>query len=140
MSLHKQRLTTDRRWESIRKWRNIMNISRQWNFKSIAGRIVLGLVLALMIGSIYATPVLAKNDHRSQGKHDNDRYENRGRGHYQDRYGKRGYYYSHGKRVYRPRAYYGPRERIYYPPPPVVYAPPPPPGIRIFFPPVFIHP
>lgn len=118
-----------------------MNTSRQLNFQSIAGRIVLGLVLALMIGTIYASPVLAKNDKKYQGKHDNGRYENRGHGHNNDRYGKRGYYYSHGKRVYRPRTYYAPREHVYYPPPPpVVYAPPPPPGIGIFFPPIFIHP
>lgn len=121
-----------------------MNTSRQWNFKSITGRIMVGLVLALMIGAIYATPALARNDHKSQGKHDN-RYENRGQGHYNynDRYGKRGYYYKHGKRVYRPRHYYGQRERVYYPPPPpVVYAPPPPPppGLSIFFPPIFFNP
>lgn len=93
----------------------------------------MGLVLALMIGSINVAPALARNDHKSYKKYD--------KGHYNDRYGKRGYYYNHGKRVYRPRHYYGYRERVYYPPPPpVVYAPPPPPGIGIFFPPIFIHP
>ena len=87
---------------------------------------MMGLVLAAMIGSIDVAPALGKD---KRGKHDN-RYENRGdRGHY---------VYEQGRRVYRPYGY-GYRERVYVPPP-VIYAPPPPPGIRIFFPPIFIHP
>jgi len=99
-----------------------MKTSRTWNFRSIVGKMMMGLVLAAMIGSIGVAPALGKDDHKRKGKHDNRRYE----------------------RVYdRDHRYYGPygyRERVYYPPPPVVYAPPPPPGIRIFFPPILIHP
>jgi hypothetical protein len=98
-----------------------MKTSRKWNFRSIAGKIMLGLVLITMIGSIAVTPALAKNNHKSQGKHDNRRHVQ-------------------ARPVYRSYDYYGHRERVYYPPPPVVYAPPPPPGIGIFFPPIFIHP
>ncbi len=100
-----------------------MKTSNIWNFRSIVGKIMMGLVLASMIGSIDVVPALSKDNRMG---HDNRRYENRGRG------------YEHG-RVYRPYGYYGHRERVYYPPPPVVYAPPPPPGIGIFFPPFFIR-
>lgn len=93
----------------------------------------MGLALALMIGSINVTPALAKNDHKSYKKYDKGRYEHdRGRGY------KRGHYDQ--RPVQRSYDYYGHRDRVYYPPPPVVYAPPPPPGIRVFFPPIFIHP
>ena len=104
-----------------------MKTSSMWSFKFIVGKIMLGLVLVSMIGSIDVAPVLGKDNHKRMGKHDNGRYEQRGRG------------YEHG-RVYRPYGYYGHRERVYYPPPPVVSEPPPPPGISIFFPPVYIHP
>ena len=104
-----------------------MKTSRTWNFGSIAGKIMMGLALAVMIGSIGAAPALAKD---KGGKHDSGRYEHRDRGN------DRGHYvYERGRRVYRPYGY-GP----VYVPPPVVYAPPPPPGISIFFPPIFIHP
>jgi hypothetical protein len=94
------------------------------------GKIMMGLVLAAMIGSINAAPALGKNDHERKGRHDNGRYEHRGPG-----YNHGHYVYERGRRVYRPYGYGG-----YYapPPPPVVYAPPPPPGIGIFFPPIFI--
>jgi hypothetical protein len=101
-----------------------MKTSSTSNFRSIVGKIMMGLVLASMIGSIDVVPALGRDDNRG-------RYENRGRG-YDHRY--------EGRRNYRPYGYYGHRERVYYPPPPVVYAPPPPPGIGIFFPPIFIHP
>ena len=100
-----------------------MKTSSTWNFRSIVGKIMMGLVLVSMIGSIDVVPAIGK-DNRG---HDNGRYEHRGRG------------YDHG-RDYRPYGYYGHRERVYYPPPPVVWVPPPPPGIGIFFPPLFIHP
>ena len=103
-----------------------MKTSSTWSFRSIVGKIMMGLVLVAMIGSIDVAPALGKD---KRGKHDN-RYENRGdRGHY---------VYVQGRRVYRP---YGYRERVYYAPapPPVIYAPPPPPGISIFFPPIYIH-
>jgi hypothetical protein len=104
-----------------------MKKSRTWYFRSIVGKIMMGLVLAAMVGSIDVAPALSKD---KSGKHDNGRYENRGRGN------DRGHYvYERGRRVYRPYVY---RERVYVPPP-VVYAPPPPPGISIFFPPIFFH-
>jgi len=95
-----------------------MKTSSTWNFKSIVGKIMMGLVLVSMIGSIDVVPALGKDNRMG---HD-----------------RRGYV--HGRGDYRPYGYYGHRERVYYPPPPVVYAPPPPPGIGIFFPPIFIHP
>jgi len=97
-----------------------MKTSSRWNFRSIVGKIVMGLVLAAMIGSIDVGPAFGKDDKR-MGKHDKGRYEQRGRD-------------------YRPYGYYGHRERVYYPPPRVIYAPPPPPGISIFFPPILIRP
>jgi len=106
-----------------------MKTSRKWNFKSIAGSMMMGLALAAMIISIGVAPALAKND--KDGRHDNGRYQHRGPGYNRQ---------MQARPVYRPYGYYGHRERAYYPPPPVVYAPPPPPGIGIFFPPIFIHP
>ena len=98
-----------------------MKTSSTWNFRSIVGKIMMGVVLAAMISSIDVVPALGKDNHKRMGKHDNGRYE-----------------YVQGRRVYRP---YGYRERVYYAPapPPVIYAPPPPPGISIFFPPIYIH-
>jgi len=107
------------------------------SFRSIGGKIMMGLVLATIIGSMEVTPALAKDDHNRKGKHDKGRYEHRGRGYDHDRYDHRGrgYYYVRGRRVYRP---YGYSERVYAPPP-VYYEPPPPPGIGIFLPPIIIH-
>jgi hypothetical protein len=97
-----------------------MKKSSTWNFRSVVGKVMMGLVLAAMIGSIGVAPALGKDDHKRRGKHYKHRYE---------------------QRDARPYGYhYGYRERVYYPPPRVVYAPPPPPGIGIFFPPIFIHP
>jgi hypothetical protein len=99
-----------------------MKTSSIWSFKSIVGKIMMGLVLAAMIGSIDAAPALGKD-----GKQGKARYENRGRGN------NRGHYvYERGRRVYRP---YGYTERVYVDPP-VYYAPPSPPGISVFFPPL----
>jgi len=106
-----------------------MKKSSSWNFRSTVGRIMMGLVLAAMIGSIDVSPAFAKND-KNNGKHDNGRYQQRGPG------------YQHNRTVYRTRTVYQPygyRERVYAPPP-VYYAPPPPFGIGIFIPPIFIHP
>jgi hypothetical protein len=111
--------------ESIQEWSEFMKTSRKWNFRSIAGKIMMGFVLAAMIGSIGVVPALAKD------KHDNGRYEKRGHGYNRGRHVQ-------ARPVYRSYDYYGHGQRVYYPPPPVVYAPPPPPGISIFFPPIFI--
>jgi len=90
---------------------------------------MMGLVLAALIGSIQAVPSFA-DEHQGRGeRHDNGRYENRGRGHDRDRNDR-------GRREYRS---YGYRERVYSPPA-VIIAPPRPPGIDIFFPPVFFRP
>jgi len=106
-----------------------MKTSGKWNFRSIVGRIIPGLVIAAMIGSMDVVPALAKDGHKGKGRHDNGRYEKKGRGH------DRGHYeYDHGRRVYRPYGYYAP-------PPPVFYAPQPhiQPGISIMLPSIYIH-
>jgi hypothetical protein len=96
-----------------------MKISSIWEFSSIAGKVMMVLALAAMIGSIDVVPALG-DDHDRRGKRDNSRYEHRGRGHDRDRYER-----------YDNRPYgYGYRERVYAP----IFAPPPPPGIGIFFP------
>jgi hypothetical protein len=117
-----------------------MKTSSILNFRTIVCRIMMGLLLTLMIGSMDAAPALAKDHYK--GDRDNGRYDHRGRGYYEHGRG-RGYYgnpYVHGRPAYRPYGYsYGYRGRVYAPPP-VIYAPPPPPGIGIFFPPIIIHP
>jgi hypothetical protein len=112
-------MTPNRRLESIQEWSVFMKTSSTWNFKFIVGTIMMGLVLAAMIGSIDVAPVLGKDNHKRMGKQDNGRYEQRGRGYDRN-------HYVQGRRVYVP--------------PRFIYAPPPPPGISIFFPPIFIHP
>jgi hypothetical protein len=102
----------------------ISSTSRTWKFRSLAGRIMTGVVFAAMIGSISVLPALGDDDHGRRGRHDNGRYEHRERGH------ERGGRYVHGRRVYQSHGY---REG-YYSPPPVIYVPPPEPGISIFFP------
>jgi hypothetical protein len=105
--------------ESIQEWSDFMKTSRTWNLRSIVGKMMMGLVLAAMIGSIDVAPAFGQGDHKRMGRHDSGRYEHRGRGYNQGRYVQ-------GRRVYVP--------------PRVIYAPPPPPGIGIFFPPIFFPP
>ena len=100
-----------------------MKTSSTWNFRSVAGKIMMVLVLTSMIGSMDVAPAIGKDNDKRMENHDNGRYNHRGRG------------YDYNRRVHRS---YGYSERGYYPPPPVVYAPPQPPGISIFFPPFFI--
>jgi hypothetical protein len=88
-----------------------MKTSNTWSFRSIVGKIMVGLVLAAMIGSIDVAPALGKND-----KHDKGRYEQRGRGYDRDRY--------QGRHDYRP---YG------YAPPPVDLCPASTAGYRNLF-------
>lgn len=115
-----------------------MKTSGRWSLRSIAGKVLLGLALTAMIGSLNVAPSYADNDrNRGRQQYDNRRYEhNRGPG--DNRYRQGGHGRWHDRRGYR---YYedGYRHRIYAPPP-VFYAPPPEPGIRIFFPPVYINP
>ena len=94
-----------------------MKTSSTWNFRSIVGKIMLGLVLVTMIGSIDVAPALSKDNHKRMGRHDNGLH--------------RGQRYDRGRYVYDRRVYY---------PPPVVYVEPPAPGISIFVPPIYIHP
>ena len=125
------KMTPNRRLESIQEWSDFMKTSSTWNFRSIVGKIMMGLVLATMIGSIGVAPALGKDNNKSKGRHDNGRYEHRGPGYNHNRY-----HYVQGRRVYYQP--YGYRERVYYAPPPVVYEPPPPPGISVFLPSIFI--
>jgi hypothetical protein len=112
-------MTPNRRLESIQEGSGFMKTLSTWNFKSMLGKIMMGLVVAAMIGSLDVAPALGKDDHKHMGKHDNGRYEQRERGYDRNRY-------MQARRVYVP--------------PRVIYAPPPPPGISIFFPPFFIRP
>jgi hypothetical protein len=105
--------------ELIQEWSDFMKTLSTWNFRSIAGKIMLGFFLITMIGSIDVAPAFGKDYHKRMEKHDNGRYGHRGRGYDRDRYVR-------GRRVYVP--------------PPVIYVEPPPPGIQIFFPPIVIHP
>ena len=89
----------------------------KYNFGFMAGRIIIGLVLAAMAGGIDVVPALARDDH--------GRYGQRERGHERER-----------ERHWHDRRY----DRSYdYGPPPVIYAPAPAPGITIFFPPIIIR-
>ncbi len=106
-----------------------MKTSRVWNCVSINGKIMVAFALAAMIGSINVAPASGDDDHDRKGKHDNGRYEKKGRGHDRDRY-------EHRRRVYRSDVYV----ESGYAPPPVIYAPPPPPGISVFFPPIIFRP
>jgi hypothetical protein len=106
-----------------------MNRLRTWNFRSLLGKVMMGLVLAAMIGSVDVVPAIGDDNQNRGRRPDNSRYENRGREHGRGRHVQ-------GRRVYRP---YGYRERVYVPPPMIV-APPPPPGIGIFFPPIIFRP
>ena len=106
-----------------------MKTSSTWNFRSIVGKIMLGLVVVTMIGSADVVPSFGRDNHSRGGRQAGGRDEQRGRGH--DRYRN-----EHGRREYRS---YGYREGFYVPPP-VIYAPAPPSGIGIFFPSVIIRP
>ena len=107
-----------------------MKTSYKWNFRTIVGKVMMGLALAAMIGSMDVLPADAKDKYDRGDRHDNGRYEHRGRGY--DHRGRN----VHERRVYKS---YGYRERVYVPPP-VTYAPPSPPGISIFFPPIYFRP
>jgi hypothetical protein len=110
-------LTPNWQLELIQEWSDFMKTSNTWNFGTIAGKIMLGLVFVTMVSSIDVTPALGKDNHKRMERHDNGRH--RGQRYDRDRY-------VHDRRVYVA--------------PPVVYVEPPAPGIQIFFPPVYIHP
>jgi len=98
---------------------------RDKKIRSTAGKIIIGLVLASMVGGLSALPALGK-DFRRPTPPDRDRYERRDR--------DRDTYYH--RRVYRDHV---PARPVYAPPTVVIELPPPPPGINIFFPPIFIR-
>ena len=62
-----------------------MKTSSTWNFRSIVGKIMMGLVLAAMVGSADVVPSFGEDDHDRGERHDNGRHEQRGRGHDRDR-------------------------------------------------------
>lgn len=103
----------------------------------MAGKILMGLALAAMIGSMGGASAFGKNDRKHMGKHDNGRYEHRERGYDHDHDHDRNRRHVKTKRVYQSYIY---REQVYEPPRVIFYAPPPPPGISIFFPPIFFRP
>jgi len=108
-----------------------METSNRWKVRFIAGRIMLGLVLTLMIGSVNVIPAFSK-DHNDRGNH--GRYEHRGQGNVRYEH-RRNYRDRHGydRRWSRERGYY-------YDSSPGYFIPPPPLGIGIFFPPIIIQP
>jgi hypothetical protein len=104
-----------------------MKTSAVPNYRSLAVKIVMGLVLAAALSSADVTPASA-GEGNGRGRHyDNRRYENRGHGH------NRHYY--RGRPGYRPYGYVEP----VYVAPPVYYAPPPEPGVSIFLPSIHIR-
>jgi hypothetical protein len=120
----------DLKFEVKTRMERLMRTSGIGDFRLTAGKIMMGLILAALIGSINVAPARGDDDYRERGRHDNGRYEKeRGREHDRGRHEKR--------RRYDRR--YVERERVYVPPP-VFYAPPPPPGVEIFLPRVIIRP
>ncbi len=116
-----------------------MKTSSLWSYKTMVGKITMGVVLAAMIGSVDVAPTLGKEDgHNNPSERGYER-------HMQERHRGRGYERHMQERPVYP---YGDRRRRYGSPPvayatlppPVIYAPLPPPGISIFFPPIFIRP
>ena len=115
-----------------------MKTSIAGNLRSMGGKILLGLVVASMIGSMDLGTAVA-GDHDGRGGH----YDGRG-GHYDGRrYEGRGHWRGHDRgngyyrdgRVYRSYGYVEP----VYVAPPVYYAPQPAPGISIFLPTIHIR-
>jgi hypothetical protein len=106
-----------------------MKTASAWNVRDIMGKFMAGLVFTAMTGMIGVLPAHSSENDKRNEKHDNGRYEQRGRGYDRDQH-------NHGRykqdRRYRPPVY---RERVYVAPP-VIYAPPRPPGISIFLPPL----
>ena len=97
--------------------------------RSYVGRSSMGLLLAVMIGSIGVEPAISKDNHNGKGKHDSGHYEKKGHGHDRAQH-------EHSGSVHQTTVYH---DRFYVPQP-IVLVPPPPPGISIFFPPIIIHP
>jgi uncharacterized membrane protein len=111
-----------------------MKTSVSWKLRSLGGKVLAGLVFAAMLCSMDVAPASAegRNDrgvsHNARGgRHDNGRYDHRGRGYDRGHYrGGRGY------------GSYGYVEPVYVAPP-VYYAPVPAPGVSIFLPTIHIR-
>jgi hypothetical protein len=114
-----------------------MKISTIWNYRSLLGKIMIGLVLALMVSNIDAVPALGNGGFGYRGYHNHGRYEHRWNGYNHNPYMYGKHYYGPYYRNYG--YYYGPPS-VFYTPPPVLYTPPPPPGIGFFLPPIIIRP
>lgn len=100
------------------------------DIRSIAGKVVLALAFASIVGGVSLTPALADNDDwkqkQNRGQHRAEGYEDRDRVEYRY-YGYQPYNYNYYNYTYRPYTYYAP--------PPVVYAPPyQSPGLNFVFP------
>ena len=68
-----------------------MRISSIWKVKSMGIRIMVGLVFAALIGSIYVTQALAKDD-KHYGKKDNQsRYDDKGNKNNEGSYNNKGH-------------------------------------------------
>lgn len=108
-----------------------MKTPSRWDFRPIVSKLIGGMVLALMIGGINVVPAFSEGNQRRMEYNDHDRYE-------RDRYRSDRNRYEHERRWDARNRYE--HRRHGYEPPPVIYAPPSPPGIRIFFPPIYIRP
>lgn len=118
------------RLESIQEWSDYMKTPSTWNFRPIAGKVMMGLVLAVMAGSIGVVQSFGEDGHDRGNRYERGRNEQRGRGY------ARGHY-KQVRRYDRQPVY---QERVYVAPPPVVYAPPEPVGLSIFLPPIIFRP
>ncbi len=106
---------------------------RDKKLRSTAGKIIIGLILASMVGGVSALPAFGQ-DHRRQPPPNRDRYDRRDRDRNDRRDRDRDDYYR--RRVYRDRD----QDRRVYAPPSVVIEPPPlPPGLHIFLPRIIIR-
>jgi hypothetical protein len=99
--------------------------NRAWNFRPAISKIGMALACISVIGSMAATPALAKDNDKRIERHDNGLHKGDRRG---DRDWQRGYQQPY--RYQHPYVYAQP----VYAPPPVYYAPQPSPGITLFFP------
>ena len=121
--------------------------SSRWHFRSITGKIMMGLVVTAIMSSINVAPSFGDDDSYrwERGGHDRhyanrEQWHDHGRSRHGRWYDKGRYrYYDDG---YREIIYVDPgyRERVYVPPPvvyvepaPVYVAPRPAPGLSIFF-------
>jgi uncharacterized membrane protein len=112
-----------------------MKTSVKWDFKSISGKIMMGLVLAAMTISVGVTPANAGHRGGHGGGHGGHRAGSVNRGH-GGGYGN-GRWYGHGG--YYGGGGYGYIGPDYVAPPPVYYAPEPAPGVSIFLPAIHIR-